>query len=69
MERAYYGGRRVLDFIMDMDLGFCEGNAVKYIARWRNKGGTDDLRKAIDYLEELIERNKPVETSQPMHDE
>ena len=33
----------------------CFGNAIKYLARWRDKGGVDDLRKAIHYIEKLIE--------------
>ena len=42
-------------YIHANDLGFCEGNVVKYVTRWRNKGGLEDLRKAIHYLELLIE--------------
>ena len=30
-------------------------NIVKYITRWRDKGGVDDLRKARHYLDKLIE--------------
>lgn len=29
---------------------FAAGNAVKYLWRFRAKGGTDDLRKSLDYL-------------------
>jgi hypothetical protein len=35
--------------------GFMQGNAIKYLARWRDKGGIDDLRKARHYLDKLIE--------------
>lgn len=35
--------------------GFCVGNAMKYLWRWKRKGGTDDLRKARWYLEGLLE--------------
>ena len=31
------------------------GNIVKYVSRWRDKGGIDDLRKARHYLDKLIE--------------
>jgi hypothetical protein len=34
--------------------GYCIGNAIKYEWRWKHKGGTDDLKKAIWYLEKLI---------------
>ena len=43
------------DFIQQNKLDFFEGNVVKYICRWKNKGGVDDLRKAITYIEKIIE--------------
>lgn len=43
------------DVIEDWGLGFLDGNAVKYLARWRNKNGLEDLRKARHYLDKLIE--------------
>lgn len=44
-----------IDFITQNGLGFCEGNALKYLCRHREKGKAEDLRKAIHYLELLIE--------------
>lgn len=44
-----------LDVIESWQLGFHEGNVVKYVARWRRKGGVQDLRKAAEYLRRLIE--------------
>lgn len=35
--------------------GFCKGNVQKYVWRWRQKGGVEDLQKARWYLERLIE--------------
>jgi hypothetical protein len=35
--------------------GFLEGNTIKYLARWRSKGGVQDLQKARHYLDKLIE--------------
>ena len=35
--------------------GFLTGNIVKYVSRWRQKGGVEDLRKAKHYIEKLIE--------------
>ena len=35
--------------------GFLQGNAIKYLARYRSKGGIEDLRKARHYIEKLIE--------------
>ena len=34
---------------------YCKGNVIKYIHRWRFKGGVQDLRKAEVYLKWLIE--------------
>ncbi len=44
-----------VEFIHANGLGFCEGNVVKYVTRWRAKGGVADLEKAKHYLELLIE--------------
>jgi|TARA_R100000995_G_C3396757_1_gene82981 hypothetical protein len=44
-----------IHFIMENDLGFCEGNILKYITRWKDKGGVEDLRKAKHYMNMLIE--------------
>lgn len=49
-----------IDFIMNNNLGWCEGNAVKYISRWQVKGGLDDIRKAIHYLDILLEREEQL---------
>ena len=36
-------------------LSACESAVVKYVSRWRNKGGVEDLKKARHYLDILIE--------------
>lgn len=33
----------------------CTGNAIKYLWRWKQKNGMEDLRKAIWYIERLME--------------
>jgi hypothetical protein len=48
-------GIQPIIYIHANDLGFCEGNVVKYVTRWREKNGVADLKKAIHYLELLIE--------------
>ena len=51
------GKIEVIEFIEDKNLGFCLGNAVKYIARAGKKDPTkeiEDLRKSIWYLERRI---------------
>jgi hypothetical protein len=42
-----------IKYIMANNLGYCEGNIVKYITRWRDKGGIEDLDKIIQYVEFL----------------
>ncbi len=43
------------DYIAANNLGFFEGNVVKYVTRWKDKGGVADLEKARHYLDKLIE--------------
>jgi hypothetical protein len=50
------GGIQPFDIIDQFGLNFYEGNAVKYIVRWRKKGGITDLLKARHYIEEAIIR-------------
>lgn len=43
-----------IEFIVANNLNFCEGNVVKYITRWKDKGGVEDLKKAQQYIQFLI---------------
>ncbi|HEY7804272.1 MAG TPA: DUF3310 domain-containing protein [Orrella sp.] len=38
----------------------CTGNAIKYLWRWKHKGGVEDLRKARWYIGRLIEEQSNV---------
>ena len=49
------------DYIISNEIPYMEGNVIKYVSRWRDKGGLDDLRKAQHYLQKLIE----VEEAKP----
>lgn len=55
------------DWAIDLKLPYLEGNATKYISRWRSaKGeGLKDLRKALSYIDKLTKvsdkRELPVE--------
>ena len=54
-----------IQYILANNLGYCEANVVKYVSRWKDKNGLQDLYKAKHYLELLIElekknENKPV---------
>ena len=44
-------------FINENKLLFAEGNAIKYIRRHNLKGKEEDVRKAIHYLEMILERD------------
>lgn len=43
------------DYITMNNLGYLEGNIVKYVSRWKDKNGIEDLKKARHYLDKLIE--------------
>jgi len=45
----------VYEFCMVNNIPFVEGNIIKYVCRYKDKGGLDDLNKAKHYLEMLIE--------------
>jgi hypothetical protein len=44
-------------FINDNKILFAEGNAIKYICRHQDKGGKQDLEKAIHYIQMIVERD------------
>ena len=43
------------DWVIDMKMGYLEGNATKYVSRWWKKNGVQDLEKARTYVEKLIQ--------------
>jgi hypothetical protein len=55
------------DVIADWGLGYFDGNAVKYLSRWRHKGGVEDLRKARHYIDKLIEMETRVKATAEPH--
>lgn len=44
-----------IEFITKNKLGFIEGNVIKYVCRHREKGKAEDVKKAIHYLQMLLE--------------
>ena len=44
-----------VEFIHANGIGYMEGNVIKYVTRWKSKGGLADLEKAKHYIELLIE--------------
>lgn len=54
---SYYqkGSIEVTDYITSNEMSFIEGNIIKYVTRYKEKSGIQDLRKARWYLDKLIE--------------
>lgn len=44
-----------IEYIHANNIPFAEGCAIKYLTRWRSKGGIPDLEKAKHFIELLIE--------------
>jgi Protein of unknwon function (DUF3310) len=47
-----------IEYIHANNIPFTEGSIIKYVSRWRQKGGIQDLKKAMHFLELLIELEK-----------
>jgi hypothetical protein len=47
-----------IEFIYFNNIPFLEANVIKYIVRWQEKNGVQDLEKAKHYIDLLIELNE-----------
>tara|TARA_R100000655_G_scaffold47021_1_gene84000 strand:- start:105 stop:398 length:294 start_codon:yes stop_codon:yes gene_type:complete len=47
------------EYILGNELGKYEGDIVKYVTRWKNKGGIEDLKKIQQCCDILIEFYEP----------
>lgn len=52
--RHYNLGIETIDYINSWNMGYIEGNIIKYVTRYPYKNGLEDLEKAKEYLERLI---------------
>ena len=43
----FVGSEDPIDVCLKWGIGFCEGNVIKYVVRWKKKGGIEDLKKAL----------------------
>jgi hypothetical protein len=43
-----------IEFIVKNNFNFIEGNVIKYISRYKNKGGNEDLLKIKHYIDLLL---------------
>jgi len=54
--KHYTAGIEMWDYAYSHKLDFFEGNIIKYVTRWKQKNGIEDLYKAKEYLDELINK-------------
>lgn len=47
-----------IEYIHANGIPFAEGSVIKYVTRWRDKGGIKDLEKARHFIDLLIELEK-----------
>lgn len=54
---VHYAGLAIqpVQYIHANKIEFCEGSVIKYVTRWRDKGGIQDLQKARHFIDILIE--------------
>lgn len=43
-----------VEYIYLNNIGYIEGSVIKYVSRWKNKNGVEDLEKAKHFLDILI---------------
>ena len=60
------GGIECIDAIkategLDGFEGYCTGNAIKYLWRWKHKNGVEDLKKAHWYIKKLAVETENAE--------
>jgi hypothetical protein len=57
IDGSHYKDRAIQpwDYIVQNQIPYLDGNIIKYVSRWRSKGGMTDLLKAQHYLTKLIE--------------
>ena len=73
MSKHYKMEIEPIEYINSNGLSFMEGNVVKYVSRHAKKGGADDIKKAIHYLQLILENEyneshvlpEPVRQGQP----
>ena len=47
------------EFIIANNIGFCEGNVIKYLCRYEAKNGAEDLLKAKHYIDMILATKYP----------
>jgi hypothetical protein len=54
----HYKNKKIqpITYIIENEMGYCEGNIIKYVTRYKDKNGLEDLKKARHYIDFLIEK-------------
>lgn len=50
----YTQGIECIDYIESHNMDFCQGNAIKYLTRYKHKNGLEDLLKCLWYIKRLV---------------
>ena len=56
------GKNDLIKFALENNVGAIEFNIIKYVIRYKDKNGIEDLKKAAEYLNRLIEFEEDEET-------
>ena len=51
-----------VEYTVKNGLSFLAGNVVKYVTRYKDKNGAEDIRKAMHYLEMILEFEYPTQS-------
>ena len=49
-----------VEYIVKNNLGYLEGNVIKYVTRHHKKNHAEDIKKAIHYLQMILEMQYPI---------
>lgn len=54
----YHSTYQHWDWVEDVGMPYLEGNATKYVVRWKSKNGKEDLHKAKSYVAKILIRHR-----------
>lgn len=65
---SHYQGLKItpIEYAMANKLDACQFSVVKYVTRFRNKNGVEDLQKAKDFIDMLIALELPETKTKPI---
>lgn len=60
---SHYKGFKIqpVEFIHQNGIGYMAGNVIKYVSRYKEKNGVEDLKKARHYIDMMIEFEQGAE--------